>query len=139
MVKAWDRWDTCGIHQICAKRTAQGNCSISKRDCRNRERSTGTSSGNVFTQIVPRHVKQALKSARINSLLFTAGSTRDYNSSKRFMKELSLTDIMKKWLWKSTSTFKKFYNLLILNNWINAVFFGKYTTKYYRISITALD
>ena len=70
----------------------------------------------VTTQTVSIYVKQTLKVAGINTSLFTAHSTRHSNSSKKFMKELPLTDIVKKRGWKSTSTFTKFYNLPILNN-----------------------
>ena len=68
----------------------------------------------VTTQIVSRYVKQTLIAAGTNTSLFTAHSI----SSKTFMKGLSLTDIVKKGGRKSTSTFRKLYNLPILNNWI---------------------
>ena len=69
----------------------------------------------VNTQTVSRYVKQTLKAAGINSSLFTDHSTRHPSSSKTFMKELFLTDIVKRGGWKSTSTFREFYNLPILN------------------------
>ena len=69
----------------------------------------------VTTQTVSRCMKQTLKVAGINTSLFTAHSTRHSSSSKTFMKGLSLTDIVKKAGWKSTSTFRRFYNLPILN------------------------
>ena len=61
------------------------------------------------------YVKQTLKAAGINPSLFIAHSTRHSSSSKTFMKGLPLTDIVKRGGWKSTSTFRKFYNLPILN------------------------
>ena len=81
-------------------------------------------------------MKQTLKAPGINTSLLTAHSTRHSSSSKIFMKGLSLTDIVKKRGWKSTSTFRKFYNLPILNNWIIVAFFTNilfrlYVTKKY--------
>ena len=69
----------------------------------------------VTTQTVSRCMKQTLKVAGINTSLFTAHSTKHSSSSNTFMKRLSLTDIVKKGGWKSTTTFGKFYNLPILN------------------------
>ena len=69
----------------------------------------------VTTQTASRYVKQTLKAVGINTSLFTVHSTRHSSSSKTFMKGLSLIDIVKKAGWKSTSTFRKFYNLPILN------------------------
>ena len=59
-----------------------------------------------------------LKAAGINTSLFTAHFTRHSSSSKTFMRGLSLTYIVKKWGWESAITFRKFYNLPILKNWI---------------------
>ena len=70
----------------------------------------------VTTQTISRYVKQTLKSSGINTAIFTAHSTRHSSSSKRFMKGLSLSDIVKKGGWKSSSSFRKFYNFPIIAN-----------------------
>ena len=66
-------------------------------------------------------MKQTLKAEGINTSLFPAHSTRYSSSSK-------------KGRWKSTSTFRKLYNLPTLNNWIIAASFGNILFRLYVIN-----
>ena len=70
----------------------------------------------IETQTISRYVKLALKAAGINIKIFTAHSTRHTSSADKFMKRLSLNDIIKKGGWKSSSLFRRFYNLPVINN-----------------------
>ena len=66
-------------------------------------------------------MKQTLKAEGINTSLFPAHSTRYSSSSK-------------KGRWKSTSTFRKLYNLPTLNNWIIAASFANILFRLYVIN-----
>ena len=66
-------------------------------------------------------MKQTLKAEGINTSLFPAHSTRYSSSSK-------------KGRWKSTSAFRKLYNLPTLNNWIIAVSFANILFRLYVIN-----
>ena len=70
----------------------------------------------IETQTIGRYVKLILKAAGINTKIFTAHSTRHASSTGKFMKGLSLNDIVKKGGWKSLSSFRRFYNLPVINN-----------------------
>ena len=72
----------------------------------------------VATQTFSRYGKQTFKAVGISTSFSTAYSTRQSSSSKAFMRGLPLTNIVKKGGWNTTSAFRKFYNLFILNNWI---------------------
>ena len=68
----------------------------------------------IETQTISRYAK--LKAAGINTKIFTAHLKRHASSTGKFMKGLSLNDIVKKIGWKSSSLFRRFYNFLVINN-----------------------
>ena len=70
----------------------------------------------IETQTICRYVKLTLKAAGINTKIFPAHLTRHASSTGKFMKELSLNGIVKKGGWKSSSSFRRFYNLPVINN-----------------------
>ena len=70
----------------------------------------------IETQTISRYVKLTLKAAGINTKIFTDHSTRHASSTGKFMKVLSLNDVVKKAEWKSSSSFRQFSNLPVINN-----------------------
>ena len=70
----------------------------------------------IEAQRLSRYVKLTFKAAGINTQLFTAHSTRHANSTGKYMKGLSLNDIVKEGEWKSSLSFRQFYNIPVINN-----------------------
>ena len=70
----------------------------------------------IETQTISRYVKLILKTAGINTKIFTAHSTRHASATGKFMKGLSLNEIVKKGRWGSSSSFRQLYNLPVINN-----------------------
>ena len=70
----------------------------------------------IETQTISRYVKLTLKATGINTKIFTDHSTRHASSTGKFMKVLSLNDVVKKAEWKSSSSFRQFSNLPVINN-----------------------
>ena len=56
-----------------------------------------------------------MKRAGVNTKVFTAHSPRYSTSSVSIMKGISIEDIVKKWVWKSSSSFKWFHKLRVAN------------------------
>ena len=69
----------------------------------------------IETQTISRYVKLTLKAAGINTKIFTVHSTRHASSTEKYMKGLSLNDIVKKEGWKTSSSFRQSYNLPVIN------------------------
>ena len=70
----------------------------------------------IETQTISRYVKLILKTAGINTKIFTAHSARHASATGKFMKGLSLNEIVKKGGWGSSSSFRQLYNLPVINN-----------------------
>ena len=70
----------------------------------------------IETQTIIRYVRLILKAAGINTKIFTGHSTRHASSTSKSLKGLSLNDIVKKEGWKSSSSFRRFYNLSVISN-----------------------
>ena len=70
----------------------------------------------IEAQRLSRYVKLTFKADGINTQLFTAHSTRHANSTGKYMKGLSLNDKVKEGEWKSSLSFRQFYNIPVINN-----------------------
>ena len=70
----------------------------------------------IEAQTISRYVKLTLKAAGINTKIFTTHSTRHTNLTGKFMKGLSLNNIVRKGGWKSSLSFRRFYNLPVINS-----------------------